>query len=273
MSELSKAALNDREARSLDAVLYWSSSRAFLGALSGDGALILMDEECKSLEDFRGKYFALPAFALPYRSFSILADNGGVYDLVPSPFLTDEKSLGLWLPALGESEAVHIDDLPSQDCGVVYPVEREFREFASRSFSRQSYHHPVSGLCLAALQLSRKNDEDCLLAMVTGFPESPRLDLAHASRGKLLFAHRFPIYGESDVLYFVTAAWRSEGLDQDKSLLRLYGDRLSPEMTSKIEALRRSVHSFSLNDYEELGAERAGADGFPAPVRLRMLCA
>ena len=272
MNDSPKPAMDESSAGLYDATLCFSGGRLFLGAVRDGEALALADEECKSLGDFQSLYFSNPLFTLPYRSMDIIVDDGGGYDLVPSPFLTEEQSIGLWLKGLQAGETVLKELLPDQECGVVFSVKDEVREFVERSFSRQTFHHPVTGLCLSALQYSRRNDGDCLFALVSGSPEEPLLDVAHARKGKLTFANRFHLHGETDALYYLTAVWRSEGLDQEKSALSLYGDRLSASFRELLRPLSNALRSFAINEYGTRGTEPNGTSLFPASIRLKMLC-
>ena len=265
--------IDEKSAGLYDATLFYSGGRLFLGVVKDSEAYALFDEECKSFVDFQSIYFSNPIFTYPFKSIDILFDDGAEYDIVPSPFLTDERSIGLWLKGQQGGKTVRKELLPDQECGVVFSVKDEIREFVERSFSRQTLCHPVTGLCLAALQLSRKSDDDCLFSMISGLPDCPVLDLAHARRGRLLFANRFRLQSETDALYFLTAVWRSEGLDQKKSLLRIYGDALSSPFLEKLRPMGDAVRSFEINEYKELGQELKGAPLFPASLRLRMLCA
>ena len=183
MNDHPKTFIDESSAGHYDASLCYTGSHLFLGAVRDDDAIVLVDEECKSFVDFQSLYFSNPLLSFPYRSMDILADDGGVYDLVPSPFLTDERSIGLWLKGLQTGETVVKELLSDQEYGVVFSVKKEVTEFVERSFSRHTFRHPVTGLCLAALQLSRKDEGDCLFALLSGSGDNLLLDLVHARKG------------------------------------------------------------------------------------------
>lgn len=267
------AHIDERSASSLDAYLYVSPGKLSFGVKGETQAAVFLEEEVKSLRDFTGSYFAHPFMGFPYRSISLFFDSGGVYDLVPKPFCSDGQGVSLWLPGVSEDEVVMKEDFPDQDFSLTYSADKELREFAERSFSRHRYFHPASGLIQAALQSSRKSSHRSLFCSLSAHRGGNALDVVHVSNGKVLFANRFVLNGSADALYYITATWRSEGMDQEKDALCVYGDDLSQEMLQALSPLKKAISAFSLNNFSEFGRETPGVSDFPSLIRLKFLCA
>ena len=271
------ATFDETAARASDALLLLAPGRLFLGAYDSSNAVPLLDESFPrgggEADEFRNRYFEHDLFSLPFRSLALLADRGEVYSLAPKELLADESLYDLWLPGLGAGERVLKEEPEDQEFGVLFPVHEELKAFAERSFGRFRFAHPVTGLLQAALLASRKSSRGCLYGCLSGSGTGEILDLVHASEGRVLFANRFRLHGEADALYYITAVWRSEGLDQASDELRLFADEPEERFLSTPASLKDAVRRYGVNEYGAIGKERPGAEAFPAALRLRMLCA
>lgn len=264
---------SERTATEQDALLSFAPGRLFFGVRNEDGLKALVDEKVRSLHDFQSLYFDKPLIGYPYRTVSLFLDGGGVYDFVPGAFVPDEQALSLWLPGLPEGARIIRERFADQGFELVSAVSEDLAEFVSRSFSRYTFSHPVTGLVQAALQSSRLSGARVLFGAVSRIGGEDVLDLVLASGGRVCFTNRFFLHGETDALYFVTSVWRAEDLDREEDAFRLFGDQITPGMSAALAPIKKAVKSFEINSFSELGRELPGAENFPALLRLKMLCA
>lgn len=150
MADTTPPTPSERAAAEQDALLAFAPGRLFFGVRDGDGLKALVDEKVRSLHDFQSLYFDKPPIGYPYRTVSLFLDGGGVYDFVPGAFVPDEQALSLWLPGLPEGARIIKEKFADQGFELVSAVSEDLAEFVSRSFSRYTFSHPVTGLVQAA---------------------------------------------------------------------------------------------------------------------------
>ena len=265
--------INEAAARNCAAYLWITPGKLFFGIKDQNGAEVLLDAPFSDIRDLQTAYYGNDFFGYPFREISLFMDEGTGYEAVPKALFSEGESAGLWLPGLPDRAPSFWDEEPGLPFGILFSAGEEVTDFMARSFARPHYFHPATGMIQTGRILSSRKGAGILLAHITKTPRISYLDVSVSREGNLLFANRFELHGETDILYFITSVWRVQGLSQDKDLLRVFGDDLDDGTLSALEGFKKSVGSFLVNDYSEIGTEAEGLTAFPSALRLRLLCA
>lgn len=213
------------------------------------------------------RFFEYPELALPYADTTIYIDYGGSYCVVPESFLSQGIASTAWPGDISTDSQVMESLIADQQYGVIYSVPKAIHEFCERSFSLQTYRHPITALLSAAAAYSRQSNLRTLIALV----DTPTMDLVYFQDDRLMLANRYSIQDEIDALYFISAAWRHFELVGAQDRLALFGR--DPALPERVRALlSESVSQVSLNDYAPFGARRAVLPDLPPLLQFRLLC-
>lgn len=213
------------------------------------------------------RFFEHPELALPYADTTIYIDYGGSYCVVPESFLSQGIPPTAWLGDISAEAQVMESPAADRQYGVFYTVPRAVHEFCERSFSLQTYRHPITSLLSSAAAYSRQSNPRTLIALV----DTPTMDLVYYQDDRLMLANRYSIQDEVDALYFISAAWRHFELVGAQDHLALFGrDTALPERVRAL--LSESVSQVSVNDYAAFGAKRTVLPDLPPLLQFRLLC-
>lgn len=263
----------NRKAREEDALLLLTTTRVALATQrAGEDATLSFDRKDTENRDFNDLFYAHSELGAPYHSFRILIDNGGVFDIVPSTFIGDSIDPDIWLPGRDQGTTLLREGVKDESFEVIFTIDTALKDFIERSFSREEYCHPVTNLIETGLLLSRKSEHSNLTAMLSRRTDGEVLDIVHCSAGKVLFANRFSIASPTDVLYYLTAVWRSEGLETSRDALYFFSDDITREQEQALGALRDSICLFRVNDFEVFGSRAKVYASLPLPLKMKLLC-
>lgn len=213
------------------------------------------------------RFFEYPELALPYADTTIYIDYGGSYCVVPESFLRQGIPPTAWPDDISADSQVMESLIADQDYGVIYSAPKAIHEFCERSFSLQTYQHPITALLSAAAAYSRQSNPRTLIALV----DTPTMDLVYFQDDRLMLANRYSIQDEVDALYFISAAWRHFELIGAQDRLALFGR--APALPERVRALlSESVSQVSVNDYAPFGAKRAALPDLPPLLQFSLLC-
>ncbi len=214
-------------------------------------------------------FFERPELSQPYTDTTLYIDYGGKYCIVPQSFLGQGIPSAVWLGDKDEETHVLKSLLPDQQYGIIYSIPRMIHEFCERSFSLQTYRHPIAPLLSCVATHSRRNPQPTLVAVL----HSTTIDLIHYRDDRLELANRYRIQNEVDALYYISAAWRHFGLIGASDHLALFGENLDM-LKSLRDLLTDSIAHLTLNDYAALGAKRpALPPELPPLLQFRLICA
>lgn len=213
------------------------------------------------------RFFEHPELALPYADTTIYIDYGGSYCVVPKSFLSQGIPPTAWLGDISSEAHVMESPVADRQYGVFYSVPRAVHEFCERSFSLQTYRHPITSLLSSAAAYSRQSNPHTLIALV----DTATMDLVYYQDDQLMLANRYSIQDEVDALYFISAAWRHFELIGAQDHLALFGrDTALPERVKAL--LSESVSQVTVNDYAAFGAKHAVLPDLPPFLQFRLLC-
>lgn len=201
-------------------------------------------------------FWEYPIFSLPYKSTTIMINDGAPFVVVPEDLFDSAKAED-WLSISTNTEERQIltESISDGRLVVVYSIRKVLFDFCKRSFSTPTFSHNIGTQITYTLRQSRTKTPKLLSAYV----DKHFIQIVVTESGELLLANTFRIGAASDCLYYITAAYRQFGLNPYSDPIHLYAssyyEQLHDEISLSIQEVetnhhltqeRKKTHTYSL---------------------------
>lgn len=182
---------------------------------------ISFDRSKDYISSLKEAFFEVDCFSWSYKRINIFCFTP-TYLFIPEELDDDGRKADILTYAYLAPEPKSLTNVLEEKGGkTIFGLDQEVYEFLCRSFINPRFIHHLT----PALNFWRKQSKLSFPSLMYLLLNNRTMDIVCFKRGELTFINSFQYTHLNDVLYYISYAWKQNGLDQQQDHLFLFGEK------------------------------------------------